>query len=69
MGLARTAGRPAGSHCACDRVASGFHALRAGGRVRNPLVPPADVLNVNLLSFTNMDITRFAPKPFFVYDI
>ena len=39
MGLARTAGRPAGSHCACDRVASGFHALRAGGRVRNPLVP------------------------------
>ena len=24
----------------------------------------ADVLNVNLLSFTNMDITCFAPKPF-----
>ena len=43
---ARTAGRPAGVHCARNRVASGFHALRAGVRVRNPLVPPTDELFV-----------------------
>ena len=50
---ARTAGRPAGVHCACNRVASGFHALRAGGRVRNPLVPPCVLLltvDANLMS-------------------